>query len=135
MDYLTLKKISFNAGLVLFLIVTIGLLYFNDFDFDEYVFDFDENTLPFSVMSLFAGALMVYGMKTPEAKTTLGRCKIGAGTGVFMWLFLILSFFSAPRLDDLEEGLFLGNCVLLCISASALVFFAFKYSLKKEYTK
>ncbi len=132
MDYSTLKKISFNAGWVLFVIVLIGLLYFNDFDFDKYLFGFDNNTLPFSVMSLFAGALMIYGMTTTHAQTALDRCKIGGGVGVFVWLLLILSFFAAPSLINLDEGLFFVNCALLCISASALVFFAFKYSLKKE---
>lgn len=132
MDYLKLKKISFNAGWVLFLIVLIGLLYFNGFDFDKYVFRLDDKRLPFSVMSLFAGALMIYGMKTPDAQTTIDRCKIGGGIGVFIWLLLILSLFIIPDLYLSNKGYFYANAALLCVSASALVFFAFKFSLIKE---
>ena len=129
MEYSTLRKISFIAGCSLFILVIASFLYFNGFDIDKYLFRFGANTLPFSVMSLFAGALMIFGIKATDAQTTLRRSIISGSLGGIVWLFLIISFFVAPNLLNLHEGLYFANCALLCVAASALIFFAFKYSV------
>ena len=129
MDTSTLKKASFIAGIIVFILVILGFLKYDDFYFDEYLFDFKGNGLiPFSVLSLFASALMVFGMKTTDAITTLKRCKTGAIIGGFFWLWIVVALFVNTDYD----GIYFVNWLLLCTSASALIVFAIKYTLKKE---
>ena len=130
MNLTTLKKYSYITGVVLFVIVLLGCLKVNDFEFDNYLFDLDEeNLIPFSILSLLGGALMIFGMQTKDAPTTLKRCKNGSIVGGVLWAYLLLTLFFHPHRINL---LFSANWLLLGVAASALVVFAIKYSLKKE---
>ena len=130
MDISTLKKAAFFAGIFVFLIVVLGYLKGNDFYFDADLFCFygGRRCIPFSFLSLFASALMVFGMKTTDTITTLKRCKTGAIIGGFFWVWIIVALFVC---DDYDSSFF-ANWLLLCASATALIYFAIKYTMKKE---
>lgn len=128
MEKSTLKTIAFVAGLILFCVVLSGYLYWDDFSFDLRPVEL----VMFSILSLFSSALTIYGMKTNDTAIVMKRCKVGGGLGLLIWVFLIICIFSATKIRRGFEDLFYLNWFLLCASASSLIVFALKFSLKKE---
>ena len=104
MNYSSIKKASFWGGIVLFVIILLGHLIVNSFYLDTDLFLLkDERLIPLSVLSLFAGALIVLGMNTNEANTTKKRCLVAGVVGAMLWLVIILSIFkyiNSPNVWD-----------------------------------
>ena len=129
MDIATLKKAAYITGIIVFFVILLGFIKANDYEIDDYLFHFDiKEYIPFSVLSLFAGALMIFGMKASDATTTMKRCKTGAVIGGILWLWIIVSLFVCNH----YYGVYFFNWLLLCASATALIVFAIKFTLKKE---
>lgn len=163
MSCLSIKRVSFWGGFVLLFVILFGHLRFNGFYFDTDLFVLgDERLIPLSVLSLFAGALMIFGMNTPDTNATKKHCRVGGIVGVVIWLVIIVSFFihlDSPSgrgypdvlydlhgdgIDQLTSFLAYSdtrsrdliaqyaNWSLLCVTGTALIVFAIKNTLKKE---
>ena len=163
MSCLSIKRVCFWGGFVLLFVILIGHLRFNSFYFDTDLFVLgDERLIPFSVLSLFAGALMIFGMNTSDTKTTEKRCRVGGIVGVVIWLIIIVSLFIhlvSPGVlgypgvyselfgDGIEQLVsYLAysdtrsmtliaqytNWSLLCISGTSLIVFAIRNTMKMD---
>jgi hypothetical protein len=164
-----IKQIAFILGIVLFLIVVVGLFltdntfwYVSDNDnylsysvYDNEFLIYERDFVPFAVLSIFASALIVFGMKTRSVRRTKNQCIIGIIIGAIIWLFLILSAFISIgsyqpygktagfiRFDsELDYHLFkivsetdyhFINWGLLCVSATLLMVYGAKFIMTKE---
>ena len=131
----------------MFIIVMLGHLMNNYWWIDDSLLLLSDAELVFfSIMSLFAGALMIYGMRDIDFGVTVRRCIIGGTLGVIFWLFIIISLFLKVddffynyadsdyelRYETIQFFFYFINWLLMCITGTALIIFSIKFSMKEE---